>query len=94
MEDWQVDVKCPICGAKLRLNRMNRHRHRKHPEISCHHFERMLLNLASAGGLSTKRVVETTPMRSSTHAFRDATKRGFGGRQIVSGGHPSLGKKR
>jgi uncharacterized Zn finger protein (UPF0148 family) len=96
MEDYDVDVKCPLCEAKTRLNRIERHKNRKHPEISVDEYQALIEQefLEGKKVFDTRRVPKTkAPSSTTTTRYQDSM-RLKGGKQVVPGGLPSLGKRR
>ena len=96
MQPWEVDIKCPLCGAKVRLNRIEKHRNRKHPDISSEEFEAELVRSVSSdpSTVDTKRVVRSAADANGTKALmqaRNLTKRVT---SVISGGAIELGKRK
>ena len=96
METWQVDIVCPLCGAKSRANRIERHRNRKHPDCVQREFEQLILEDLSQGKavIDTKRSVKSRANASATNAAARAKKSTKKIRGLVSGGAMGLGKNR
>lgn len=42
MRDYEIDVQCPFCAAKTRLNRLMAHAKKSHPEVSASDFKKAL----------------------------------------------------
>ena len=40
MRDYEIDVECPFCTAKTRLNRLMAHAKKSHPEVSASDFKK------------------------------------------------------
>ena len=96
MKAWEVDIICPLCGIKTRLNRLQRHKNRKHPEYTLHEYEELIETHIKKGAelFNTKRVptskvdaVATKLLMKQKGQIKRVT-------SIVSGGAIELGKKR
>jgi hypothetical protein len=96
MEAWEVDVTCPLCGATVRGNKLQKHRNRKHADVPVDAFEAAIV--ASAGRdvstISTKRAAKTSADAAATKALMKARKEGHGFTGVVSGGAFGLGKRK
>ena len=96
MQLWEVDILCPVCGAKIRFPRIKRHHKRKHSEYSYEEFEALIVSRAESGEqvFDTSRVVRTAAKAASTDAITKKRKYHKGAVNIFSGGAIGLGKKR
>lgn len=96
MQSWEVDIKCPLCGAKVRLNRMGRHRNRRHPDISSEEFKAQLVRLVSSdpSAINTKRAVRSAADANGTKALMQAKKHTKRVAIVFSGGAIGLGKRK
>ena len=59
MDEWQLDINCPICGEKFLAKRALRHKNKKHPDINSDEFVAVIKGAVERGDnvLNTKRVV-------------------------------------
>jgi hypothetical protein len=96
MEPWEIDVKCPLCSGTFRMDRLQRHRNRKHPEVSAKDFEAALMAAAEndLSLLNTKRAVTSAADAAGTKAIVRAKKYNKRVTEIVSGGAIELGKRK
>jgi uncharacterized Zn finger protein (UPF0148 family) len=42
MRDYEVDVRCPLCNAQTRLNRLTAHAKKSHPDVISGDFKNAL----------------------------------------------------
>ncbi len=96
METWEVDIVCPLCGIKTRLNKIQRHRNRRHPEYSSKDYEALILEEFAKGNslIDTKRAVKGHADAEATKALMKRKKYSKRITGVVSGGAVELGKKR
>lgn len=96
MQAWQVDVTCPLCGGKFRLNRINRHKNRKHPDLSVNYIKKAIKDAHDNGQgvLDGRRIVNGGKIWSAGNATRERGKTSLGVTSMVRGGAVGLGKKR
>ena len=96
MQPHEVDIFCPICDQKVRLNRLTRHRNRRHKDISVAEFERIVSKHQADGTLKvdTRRASIPGTVNSATQAWAAARKQGKKMAKKVSGGAFGMGKRR
>ena len=96
MEAWELDVTCPLCGATVRANKLQRHRNRKHADVPIEAYETAIVAAArrDASTVSTKRAVKTAADATATKVLMKARHgtQGFAG--VVGGGAFGLGKRK
>ena len=83
-----IDIWCPLCGRQVSLSSLDKHRKKKHGEVSAAKLNRMLKDMKDDGSLRD-RDRRPTPGRvagaSQVLAKQRATNK-LGIRRLVSGG--------
>lgn len=94
MKAWEIDILCPLCGIKTRLNKLQRHRNRKHPEYSLDEYESLIEKHIKDGMnlVDTKRVVTSHADATATKALIEKKKYTKKITSVVSGGAFGMGK--
>ena len=91
----QIDVECPLCGVRKRLDQIGQHGRRAHSEKSENEFQALLLRAFETGELKydTKRVPRSKDMHPATAALRQHI---YGGNAAMpfNGGAFELGKRK
>jgi hypothetical protein len=88
-----VWLQCPLCGSRIPLNRLRRHRNRAHPAIPIKALERAIESSLANGTLKHEIIGGGTTIKSSTQAFEAGRKMGYYGGPL-RGGAVELGKRR
>ena len=94
MRDYEIDVRCPLCHAQTRLNRLMAHAKKSHPDMSAADFKKALKQKINAdpSTVDLKRVTRSVNMVSATDRVRDARDQHH--TVTFSGGAIGGGKKR
>jgi hypothetical protein len=94
MRDYEIDVHCPLCNAKTRLNRLMAHAKKSHPEVSALDFKGALDQKVRSDPTTVdlKRVTRSVDMVSATDRVRDVRDQHY--TATFSGGAIEGGKKR
>jgi len=96
MESWEVDIVCPLCGMKYRLNKMIRHKNRYHHSFRIEEYEQLIINKYETQELiiDKRRVVKQGNFNLSATKLRMMSNNGSSKICIYSGGAIELGKSK
>lgn len=101
MQEWQLDINCPLCDVKFlakraQKHRNKKHRNKKHPDIEMDAFVDLIRMAVERGDdvLNTKRGVTEGARLSGRYAFSKDVRNSVKYVSIVSGGAIGLGKKK
>jgi len=94
MELWEVDVTCPLCGMKYRLNKMVKHKNRHHHTMSNDEYEQLLIHKYEVQELTIdkRRAAKSGNFNLSATKLRIISNNGSSKLCIYSGGAVELGK--
>lgn len=94
MRDYEVDIRCPLCNAKTRLNRLMAHARKSHPDVSLAKFKKVLEQKVNSDPsiADLRRVTSPVNMVSATDRVRDVRDQYH--TATFSGGAIGGGKKR
>lgn len=95
MQEWQLDINCPICGEKFLAKRALRHKNKKHPNIGADEFVAAIKSALERGEnvLNKKRVVTEGAKLAGKPLFSKEVRNSAKWFSIVPGGAIGLGKK-
>lgn len=93
MRDYEIDVKCPFCTAKTRLNRLMAHAKKSHPEVSTSDFKKALDQKIKSdpSTVDLSRVTRSVNIVSATQRIREVRDQHHAG--TFSGGAVDGGKR-
>lgn len=94
MRDYEVDVRCPLCNAQTRLNRLMAHAKKAHSDVSATDFKKALEQKISSdpSAVDLRRGTRSVNMVSATERVRDVRDQHH--TATFSGGAVGAGKKR
>lgn len=94
MRDYEVDVRCPLCTAQTRLNRLMAHAKKAHPEVNAADFKKALKQKLGSdpSAMDLRRSTRSVSMVSATDRVRDVRNQHH--TATFSGGAIGVGKRR